>query len=48
MSKALWLEGQHVMSEKLKDDWLTKQKILLKKNVKYSKEGAKQQNLESQ
>lgn len=45
MSKDLWLERQHIVSEKLKDNRL-KQKILLKKDLKYAKEGTKQQNLE--
>lgn len=47
MSKNLWLERQHILSEKLKHNRLTKQKILLKKDLKYTKKGTKQQNLES-
>lgn len=47
MSKDLWLERQHILSEKLKHNRLTKQKILLKKDLKYTKKGTKQQNLES-
>lgn len=35
------------MLEKLKDDRLTKEKIVLKKDIKYAKEGAKCQNLGS-
>lgn len=34
MSKDLWLEGQYVMLEKLKDDGLTRQNVLLKKKLK--------------
>lgn len=35
------------MSEKLKDDRLTTQRILLKKDLTYSQKGAKQLSLES-
>lgn len=41
MSKDLWLKGHYVMLEKLKNDGLTKQNILLKKNLKYAEKGEK-------
>lgn len=41
MSEDLWLKDHRVMLEKPKNDDLTKQNTLLKKNLKYAEKGEK-------